>query len=139
MHEAMHEILEDDEFDDLLDKMKTSPMPQLYSSDINNESAPGKEFIKPKKPVGTFESDEEDMEDEQVAEYESITPGYENKLRAVNAVDDPEIFRKRMLLNKPFTELMEFMLEDTLFNLMEEATYDEFDLTQPPKIYIRKN
>jgi hypothetical protein len=26
-----------------------------------------------------------------------------------------------------------------LFNLMEEATYDEFDLTQPPKIYIRKN
>jgi hypothetical protein len=79
------------------------------------------------------------MEDEQVAEYESITPGYENKLRAVNAVDDPEIFRKRMLLNKPFTELMEFMLEDTLFNLMEEATYDEFDLTQPPKIYIRKN
>jgi hypothetical protein len=37
MHEAMHEILEDDEFDDLLDKMKTSPMPQLYSSDINNE------------------------------------------------------------------------------------------------------
>ena len=34
---------------------------------------------------------------------------------------------------------MEFMLEDTLFNLMEEATYEEFDLGQPPKIYIRKD
>jgi len=34
---------------------------------------------------------------------------------------------------------MEFMLEDTMFNLMEEATYEEFDLTQPPKIYIRKD
>jgi hypothetical protein len=26
-----------------------------------------------------------------------------------------------------------------MFNLMEEATYEEFDLTQPPKIYIRKD
>jgi hypothetical protein len=31
------------------------------------------------------------------------------------------------------------MLEDTIFNLMEEATYEEFDLTQAPKIYIRKD
>ena len=34
-----------------------------------------------------------------------------------------------MFLDKNFTDLMEFMLEDTLFNLMEEATYEEFDLT----------
>jgi hypothetical protein len=44
-----------------------------------------------------------------------------------------------MFMVEPFAELMEFMLEDTCFNLMEEATYEEFDLTQPPKIYIRKN
>jgi len=49
------------------------------------------------------------------------------------------LFRKRMFMKEPFCDLMEFMLEDTLFNLMEEATYEEFDLTQPPKIYIRKN
>jgi hypothetical protein len=139
MHEAIHEILEDNEFDQLLDKMKTSPMPRIYASDVNDEPVPNKEFIKPKKASGTFESDEEDMEDEQVAEYESINPGYEKMLKEVTAVDEQEIFRKRMFLNKPFTDLMEFMLEDTLFNLMEEATYDEFDLTQPPKIYIRKN
>lgn len=44
-----------------------------------------------------------------------------------------------MFMQEPFVELMEFMLEDTMFNLMEEATYEEFDLTQPPKIYIRKD
>ena len=31
-------------------------------------------------------------------------------------------------MQKPFVELMEFILEDTLFNLLEEATYEEFDL-----------
>ena len=40
-----------------------------------------------------------------------------------------EIFRKRMFLDKNFVDLLEFMMEDTIFNLMEEATYEEFDLT----------
>ena len=44
-----------------------------------------------------------------------------------------------MYMEKPFVDLMEFILEDTLFNLMEEATYEEFDLGQPPRIYIRKD
>ena len=64
---------------------------------------------------------------------------YEENLRDVTGVDDDELFRKRMFMQEPFVELMEFMLEDTMFNLMEEATYCEFDLTQPPKIYIRKD
>lgn len=54
-------------------------------------------------------------------------------------MEDQEIFRKRMFLERPFVDLLEFMLEDTIFNLMEEATYEEFDLTQAPKIYIRKD
>jgi len=64
---------------------------------------------------------------------------YEENLREVTGVDDDELFRKRMFMQEPFVELMEFMLEDTMFNLMEEATYEEFDLTMPPKIYIRKD
>lgn len=44
-------------------------------------------------------------------------------------MNDQEIFRKRMFLEKNFVDLLEFMLEDTIFNLMEEATYEEFDLT----------
>lgn len=64
---------------------------------------------------------------------------YEDELKEVSGVDDSELFRKRMFLQEPFVELMEFMMEDTLFNLMEEATYEEFDLAQPPQIYIRKD
>ncbi len=56
-----------------------------------------------------------------------------------SALEDKDIFRKRMFMEKNFVDLMEFMLEDTIFNLMEEATYEEFDLTQAPKIYIRKD
>jgi len=44
-----------------------------------------------------------------------------------------------MFLENNFVNMLEFMLEDTIFNLMEEATYEEFDLTQAPKIYIRKD
>lgn len=50
-----------------------------------------------------------------------------------------ELFRKRMFLENNFVDMVEYMLEDTLYNLMEEATYEEFDLTQAPKIYIRKD
>ena len=34
-----------------------------------------------------------------------------------------------MFLENNFVDMIEFMLEDTLYNLMEEATYNEFDLT----------
>ena len=64
---------------------------------------------------------------------------YEDQLMEVSGVNGEELFRKRMYMQKPFVDLMEFILEDTLFNLMEEATYDEFDLGQPPRIYIRKD
>jgi len=53
----------------------------------------------------------------------------EEELKLVSKMTDEEIFKKRMFLEKPFVDLLEFMLEDTIFNLMEEATYEEFDLT----------
>jgi len=42
-------------------------------------------------------------------------------------------------MDKKFTDMLEYTLEDTIFNLMEEATFEEFDLMQAPKIYIRKD
>ena len=64
---------------------------------------------------------------------------YEENIKKIYGINESELNRKRMFLQEPFVDLMEFMLEDTLFNLMEEATYEEFDLGQPPKIYIRKD
>ena len=54
---------------------------------------------------------------------------YEEELKEVTGFDEKDLFRKRMFLDKNFSDLLEFMLEDTIFNLMEEATYEEFDLT----------
>ena len=84
------------------------------------------------------------QEGEQAEESKEVylnRPGtkYEEELKEVAGIDSSELFRKRMFMQDPFVDLMEFMLEDTLFNLMEEATYSEFDLGQPPKIYIRKD
>ena len=72
-------------------------------------------------------------------------PIYEEELKVLSGIDldseggDAELFRKRMFLENNFVGMIEYMLEDTLFNLMEEATYEEFDLTQAPKIFIRKD
>lgn len=126
VNEATHEILEGADFDKLLEEC-THAHAGLYAAAVSNEAEP-------------------DAEDEQMAlevverkTQRDVQKVYEEHLRDVTGVDDDELFRKRMFLQEPFVELMEFMLEDTMFNLMEEATYEEFDLTQPPKIYIRKD
>jgi len=43
--------------------------------------------------------------------------------------EDDDLQRKNLFLDGKFQNMVTYMLEDTLFNLMEEATYEEFDLT----------
>jgi len=124
VNEAMHDILESAEFDKLLDDC-TSTRAGLYLHAINNEGEPEVEDIS--------------LDDKRDQGEDTARAVYEKHLREVTGVEEDELFRKRMFMQEPFVELMEFMLEDTMFNLMEEATYEEFDLTQPPKIYIRKD
>lgn len=121
VNEAMHDILESNDFDKLLDDCATSRA-GLYMKAINDEGEPAAE----------------DLAGQTVSE-ENARQAYEEHLREVTGAEEDELFRKRMFMQEPFVELMEFILEDTMFNLMEEATYEEFDLTQPPKIYIRKD
>jgi len=125
VNEAMHDILESADFDKLLEDC-TSSRAGLYLHAINNEAEP--------------EAVEDVVADDRRDQGEDTARAvYEKHLREVTGVEEDELFRKRMFMQEPFVELMEFMLEDTMFNLMEEATYEEFDLTQPPKIYIRKD
>lgn len=126
VNEAMHDILESDEFEALLDEC-AGARAGLYNVAITNEAEP---------------SVADAYENSQMHELTSVNKPaavYEEELKEVSGVDGSELFRKRMILQEPFAELMEFMMEDTLFNLMEEATYEEFDLTQPPQIFIRKD
>jgi hypothetical protein len=64
---------------------------------------------------------------------------YQNELRELTGNEKEDLLRKTQFIDKEFTDMIEYMLEDTIFNLMEEATYEEFDLMQAPKIYIRKD
>ena len=139
VNEAMHDVLESDEFDRLLDESNQAKA-GIYGSAVTNEAAPAEEDadcmeeeVKGGQAQGgqTVEAD--------VVRRNRPGPAYEEELKEVAAVNSEEIFRKRMYMEKPFVELMEFILEDTLFNLMEEATYEEFDLGQPPRIYIRRD
>ena len=133
INEAMHDIIESDEFEKLLDDCSQSKA-GLYAPTITNQATPSQEYH-------TWELEKGSGMEEESKEVFLNRPGavYEEELKEVSGVDDSELFRKRMFMQEPFVDLMEFMLEDTLFNLMEEATYEEFDLGQPPKIYIRKD
>ena len=136
VNEAMHDILESDEFDRLLDESNQAKA-GIYESAITNEAAPAEEDLYLQEERKD-QSDVRDMSQDQVL-LNKPGEAYEEELKEVSGVNGEELFRKRMYMEKPFVELMEFILEDTLFNLMEEATYEEFDLGQPPRIYIRKD
>lgn len=64
---------------------------------------------------------------------------YQTELKELTGNEDEDLRRKVFFMDNAFTDMIEYMLEDTIFNLMEEATYEEFDLMQAPKIYIRKD
>ena len=137
VNEAMHDILESDEFDRLLEESNQTKA-GLYASAVTDEAAPAEEDLDQEEEMKGGQAQGGQTIEADVVRRNKPGPAYEEELKEVAAVNSEEIFRKRMYMEKPFVELMEFVLEDTLFNLMEEATYEEFDLGQPPRIYIRR-
>lgn len=124
--EAVHDILESDEIDKLFDDFEKKPV-TLFHPSINNEDPPSCDNLQTNaQPLNTKYINQN-------------SAPYEEELKEVTGFDETDLFRKRMFMDKNFSDMLEFMLEDTIFNLMEEATYEEFDLTQAPKIYIRKD
>ena len=133
VNEAMHDILESDEFDKLLDESNQQKA-GIYQSAITDQAAPAEEDV-----VMPREEKADQSMSQDIVILNKPGQAYEEELKEVSGVNGDELFRKRMYMQEPFCELMEFILEDTLFNLMEEATYEEFDLGQPPRIYIRRD
>ena len=124
--EAMHEILESGDLDKVLEDCEKRPS-CLYGHNIDDQKPPGFETMQ-----AQYEAEERTFSNQNCWKHEE-------ELKQVSGMNDAELFRKRMFMDKNFVDLLEYMLEDTIFNLMEEATYEEFDLTQAPKIYIRKD
>jgi hypothetical protein len=119
INEAIHDILESDEFDGLLEDCATARA-GLFNCAITNQAEPAVEDVQ--NPGLRSEED-------GIRSLSKPAIVYEEEIKEVSGIDDSELFRKRMFLQEPFVDLMEFIMEDTLFNLMEEATYEEFDLT----------
>ena len=125
----MNGILHDQEFDELLDNchdIKGGIFNQVVTS---NQKPPSTEQL--------YHSLETPDKKQTKSTFEQEV--YTNNLKELTGNDDDDILRKTMFMDKKFSDMLEYMMEDTLFNLMEEATYEEFDLTQAPKIYIRKD
>lgn len=125
----MNGILHDAEMDALLDSCHEASggiFNQIVTSDLD---PPSTELI-------YDDLDKPKAEDLNPLNEQEV---YVNNLKELTGNEEDDIQRKTGFLDKKFTDMVEYMLEDTLFNLMEEATYEEFDLMQAPKIYIRKD
>ena len=67
LHEALHDILESNDFDAMLDSCHESHT-GIYASSITNQARPAKELMKPQK-----EDEDEELDDDfEGAGYESI-------------------------------------------------------------------
>ena len=133
--DAMDEVLQDESTNKLFDKLEEEPIGAFQMldeqdpptcSDLASTLEEIKEFKESTNPstVGWIEQ----------FRYEP----YEKEIQTFTGLDEDELFSKRILLDPRYADLIEYMLEDTMFNLMEEATYEEFDLSQIQRTYIKK-
>ena len=128
----MNDILHDSEMDALLDNCHDTNggiFNQIVTSD---QDPPSTDKIYNEDPEA-----EPDLEAPKDVMIEQAV--YRKNLKELTGNEEDDIMRKTCFLEKNFTDMIEYMLEDTLFNLMEEATFEEFDLMQAPRIYIRKD
>jgi len=128
INELMNGILNDKEMDNLLDNCSSTPGGIFNQIVTSNEKPPSAENLYFDLPVDT-KADACSMVEQKV---------YTENLKELTGNDEEDILRKNCFLEKKFSNMLEYMMEDTIFNLMEEATFEEFDLMQAPKIYIRK-
>lgn len=122
LRDAISEIFEDDSLENLLEKIEEEPS-SLFALMDNSEP-----------PSCKYLSDH--LHDEE--EKEGLENQYNQMIRDVNDCSEHEIERKRMFLDKNFILFVESILDSTIFNIMQETTYKEFDLCSPPKTYIKK-
>jgi len=127
LQDCLKEVLEDQETEKLFQKLKDEPI-GLFSI-LNEENPPTSEDV-----TGYVLPAQEVINDK---DYDY--PPFERELKSITDYEGDQLLKKRLLLDSRYKNLIEYMLEDTLFNLMEEATYEEFDLCQIQRTYIRKD
>lgn len=115
------EILDDPCLDEMAKRIDNQPI-ALYT-DIDNCEAPGISYLD-----NNLVEEEKDTVEELYANYTNVT----------NTQDGKELGRKIVFLNVDYNRLTESIVDNTLFNIMQEATHSECDLLKAPRTYISK-
>ena len=118
----LSDILEDEEVTRVISRLDDQPTP-LYPM-LNNSTPPDCTYLK-----------EELLTDE---EEEKVVAKIEDEIRELNNISDQELERKRMFMDTEMVAFFESIVDSTLFNIMQEATFGETNLSNPSKTYIRK-
>ena len=110
LNEIMNGILHDEEMDKLLDNchdVKGGIFNQIVTS---NQKPPSTEDLY--HSMGTpDQADLNALQDQKV---------YTDNLKELTGNDDDDILRKTCFMDNKFSGMLEYMLEDTIFNLIEE-------------------
>ncbi len=120
--EMISDILEDSEVTEVIERLDDQPT-RLYKM-LNNSKPPDCTYLN--KELLTEE------------EAESVAEKIEEEIREVNNMSEIELERKRMFMEPDTVGFFESIVDSTLFNIMQEATFGETNLSHPAKTYIRK-
>jgi hypothetical protein len=133
--DAMDEVLEDKDTEQLFQKLEEEPVGAFPMLD-EQEPPTWNDVCSALEEVKEFKQ-ESNLNTIGWIEQFRHQP-FENEIQTLTGLDEDELFNKRILLDPRYSDLIEYMLEDTMFNLMEEGTYEEFDLSQIQRVYIKK-
>ncbi len=116
----LKEILDDPCLDEMAKRVQEQPT-ALYP-EIDNDLPPDITYLSSK-----LVEDEKAVED-LFADY----------IKESNACDVKELDRKMLFLNQDYVRFTESIFDNTLFNIIQEATHGECDLMKAPRTYISK-
>lgn len=120
MTSMIKEILDDTCLDEMAKRMDQQPT-ALYP-EFDNDNPPGIN----------------DLSKDLVEEEKGTEKLFEKFIKEANACDEKELDRKMLFLNEDYVRFTESILDNTLFNIVQEATHGECDLMKAPRTYIAK-
>lgn len=116
----LKEILDDPCLDEMANRLEAQPI-SIYP-EIDNDEPPGIPYLSPSL----------------VEEEKKLNALFDENIKELNVCDAKELNRKKMFLSEDSVRFMESIMDNTLFNIIQEATHSECDLMKAPRTYISK-
>ena len=116
----LKEILDDPALDVMAERLATQPVPLFAETD--DGPAPGIAHL----------------DRQPIADPQALQRRFAQHVRELNVCEDSEYARKRLFLDDDSGHFLESIIDNTLFNILQEATHSECDLMKAPRTYISK-